>query len=175
MTIVIGLIQEGIIYMGSDRSMSDLYSISSPITPKIKKNGQFLIGYASSRGTGQIAHYMDFPNVLKKDVDKYMRTEFIFALKKEIDKFGLDISDDDKAAADFLVGIHGRLFDISTNEWQVNEYDKYTAIGAGSSFAIGSLDTSESWKDPVKKIKKALDVAINNNPNCKYPIDILHS
>ena len=82
MTIVIGLIDNGIIYMGSDRGMSDEYSISSPITPKIKKNGQFLIGYASSRGAGQVAHYVDFPNVLKKDVDKYMRTDFIFTLKK---------------------------------------------------------------------------------------------
>jgi len=37
MTIVIGLIDNGIVYMGSDRAMSDEYSISSPITPKIKK------------------------------------------------------------------------------------------------------------------------------------------
>ena len=99
MTIVIGLIDNGIIYMGSDRGMSDEYSISSPITPKIKKNGQFLIGYASSRGAGQVAHYVDFPNVLKKDLDKYMRTDFIFTLKKAIEPFGLDISDDDKAKA----------------------------------------------------------------------------
>jgi hypothetical protein len=110
MTIVIGLIDNGIVYMGSDRAMSDEYSISSPITPKIKKNGQFLIGYASSRGSGQVAHYIDFPNVVKKDVDKYMRTDFILTLKKAIEPYGLDISDDDKAAADFLVGIHGRLF-----------------------------------------------------------------
>jgi hypothetical protein len=175
MTIVIGLIDNGIVYMGSDRAMSDEYSISSPITPKIKKNGQFLIGYASSRGSGQLAHYIDFPNVVKKDVDKFMRTDFIITLKKFIDQYGLDISDNDKAAADFLVGIHGRLFELSTNDWQVNEYDKYTAIGSGSQFAIGSLDTSYTWKDPIKKIKTALDTAIKNSPQCDYPIDILHS
>ena len=45
MTIVIGLIDNGIVYMGSDRAMSDEYSISSPITPKIKKNGQNLMRY----------------------------------------------------------------------------------------------------------------------------------
>ncbi len=175
MTIVIGLIDNGIVYMGSDRAMSDEYSISSPITPKIKKNGQFLIGYASSRGSGQVAHYIDFPNVVKKDVDKYMRTDFILTLKKAIEPYGIDISDDDKAAADFLVGIYGRLFNISTNDWQVNEYDKYTAIGSGNSYAIGSLDTSHTWKDPIKKIKTALDSAIKNSPQCNYPIDILQS
>jgi ATP-dependent protease HslVU (ClpYQ) peptidase subunit len=175
MTIVIGLIDNGIVYMGSDRAMSDEYSISSPITPKIKKNGQFLIGYASSRGSGQVAHYIDFPNVLKKDVDKYMRTDFILTLKKAIEPFGIDISDVDKAAADFLVGVHGRLFNISTNDWQVNEYDKYIAIGSGSQFATGSLDTSYTWKDPNKKITKALESAIKNSPQCIYPIDILHS
>ena len=95
MTIVIGLIDNGIVYMGSDRAMSDEYSISSPITPKIKKNGQFLIGYASSRGSGQVAHYIDFPNVVKKDVDKYMSTDFILTLKKAIETYGIDISDDD--------------------------------------------------------------------------------
>jgi 20S proteasome alpha/beta subunit len=73
------------------------------------------------------------------------------------------------------VGIHGRLFQISTNDWQVNEYDKYIAIGSGSQFAIGSLDTSYTWKDPIKKLKTALDVAIKNSPQCIYPIDILHS
>jgi ATP-dependent protease HslVU (ClpYQ) peptidase subunit len=175
MTIVIGLIDNGIVYMGSDRAMSDEYSISSPITPKIKKNGQFLIGYSSSRGSGQVAHYIDFPNVLKKDVDKYMRTDFIFTLKKAIDQYGIDISDDDKAAADFLVGVHGKLFQISTNDWQVNEYDNYIAIGSGANFAIGSLDTSYKLKDPIKKIKIALDVAIKNSPQCDYPIDILQS
>jgi hypothetical protein len=173
MTIVIGMIYDGIVYMGSDRGMSDEYSISSPITPKIKRNGQFLIGYSSSRGSGQVAHYIDFPNVLKKDVDRYMRTEFIFTLKKAIDQYGIDISDNDKAAADFLVGIHGKLFQISTNDWQVNEYDNYIAIGSGNQFSTGSLDTSIIWKDPIKRIKKALDIAINNSPQCVYPIDIL--
>jgi hypothetical protein len=104
-----------------------------------------------------------------------MRTDFILTLKKSIDQYGLDISDDDKAAADFLVGIHGRLFEISTNDWQVNEYDKYTAIGSGNAYAIGSLDTSYTWKDPIKKIKTALESAIKNSPQCDYPIDILHS
>ena len=73
------------------------------------------------------------------------------------------------------MGVHGRLFNISTNDWQVNEYDKYTAIGSGNSYAIGSLDTSIIWKDPIKRIKKALDVAIKNSPQCNYPIDILNS
>lgn len=172
MTIVIGMISNNKVYMGSDRGMSDTYSISSPITPKIKKNGQFLIGYASSRGSGQVAHYIDFPNVNKRDVDKYMRTDFILTLKKAIDQFGLDISDDDKAAADFLVGIHGRLFEIATNDWQVNEYEDYIAIGSGSQFALGSLYTSKIWKDPNKRIIKALECSIKYSPQCSYPVDI---
>jgi hypothetical protein len=44
-----------------------------------------------------------------------------------------------------------------------------------STIAPPSLDTSYTWKDPIKKLKTALDIAIKNSPQCNYPIDILHS
>ena len=174
MTVIAALISDGIVYMGGDRGMGDESYITSPLTPKIAHNGSYLIGYANSRGTGQILHYIDLPTPDKKNLDKFMRTTFVKAIKREYYEYGVDIYDDNKGAADFLVGVNGRLFEISTNDWMVNEYDDYVATGSGGAFAIASLHTSSNWTNPERRIEKALECAARFSPTCSYPFDILY-
>lgn len=173
MTVIAALISDGIVYMGGDRGMGDENYMTSPLTPKVAKNGSYLIGYANSRGTGQMFHYVDLPTPDKKNLDKFMRTTFVKAVKRELDEYGVDINNEDKGAADILIGVNGRLFEMSTNDWMVNEYDDYVAIGSGGSYAIASLHTSSGWTNGERRIEKALECAIRFTPTCSYPFDIL--
>ena len=94
------------------------------------------------------------------------------ALQKAADEFKIDISNDENGA-DLLVGISGRLFEISTMDWSVGEYHTI-ATGSGFPYAMGSLHTSRFTDDPVWRIKEAVNAAIKYSPSCVGPIDILY-
>ncbi len=69
------------------------------------------------------------------------------------------------------MGVDGRLFEISSEDWHISEFE-YTSIGSGSPIALGSLHTTRSWKDQEKRIRYALQAAVCISPTCLGPIDI---
>lgn len=172
MTIIAGLVRDGKVYMGADRGMSDDKFIGSMLQPKVKKVGNMLIGYAASLGAGQMAHYLDFPTPQDNDMAKYVRTVVSKVLMEAYQEFGIDFTEDDKAAADFLIGINGHLFELNTNDWSVAEYD-LIATGSGSPYAMGSLFSTRDWDNSKNRIREAVKAAIKYSPSCQSPIDVL--
>lgn len=173
MTVIVGLVEDGKVYIGGDRGMSDKTFIGSMLTPKVAKVGPIIIGYAGSQGTGQLAHYLQYPKITTDNIIKYVRTDFVKVLQKACEEYNVDITDSEKAAADFLVGVEGHLFEINTEEWSVAEYD-HIAIGSGYCYALGSLHaTSEFDLTPRARVKMALDASVKYSPECRGPLDIL--
>jgi hypothetical protein len=83
------------------------------------------------------------------------------------------ISIDSTNDTDILIGIRGRLFELSPVDWSVAEVLE-TAIGSGGDFALGSLHTTKEFPaTPEFRIEYALNAAIAYSPNCQGPIDIL--
>jgi hypothetical protein len=101
-----------------------------------------------------------------------MRIQFCGSLQKAAEEFKIDISNDENGA-DLLVGVAGRLFEISTMDWSVGEYHTI-ATGSGFPYAMGSLHTSRFTDDPGWRIKEAVSAAIKYSPSCVGPIDILY-
>ena len=169
MTCIVGIAKDGIVYIGGDRGASD-GNILLPLTrPKVKKCGEYLIGYAGSMGIGQLAHYIDMPPI-GKNIEKTLRTSFVKALKTAIDEYGNSSHIDDNST-DWLIGVQGRLFEISSEDWGVCEFAE-SSIGSGNSIALGSLHTSRNWKDQEKRIRYSLEAAVEISPSCSGPIDI---
>ena len=171
MTILVGLTYKGKVYMGADRSMSDNNYITALARPKIRKHGPFLIGFSGSLGTGQLSTYATYPDINTTNLESFMRISFCGALQRAAEDFKIDISNDDNGA-DLLVGIAGRLFEISTLDWSVGEYTQ-CATGSGYPYAMGSLHTSRYTDDPVWRIKEAVSASIKFSPSCVGPIDVL--
>lgn len=170
MTCIAGIAKDGIVYIGGDRGISDPYTILTLTRPKIKQCGEYLIGFAGSLGIGELAHYIDLPIIGNKNVEKTLRTLFVKALKNAIEEYG-NASHIDDNSTDWLVGVQGRLFEISSEDWSVAEIDE-TAIGSGNNIALGSLHTTRSWKDQEKRIRYSLNAAVDISPSCSGPIDI---
>lgn len=170
MTCIVGIAKDGIIYMGGDRGASDSYTILSLSHPKVKQCGDYLIGFAGSLGIGELAHYIDLPPI-GKNIEKTLRTSFVKALKNAIEEYG-NASHLDDNSTDWLIGVQGRLFEISSEDWSVAEFNE-TSIGSGNNIALGSLHTTRSWKDQEKRIKHSLQAAVDISPSCSGPIDIL--
>ena len=170
MTCIVGIAKDGIIYMGGDRGASDSYTILSLSRPKVKQCGDYLIGFAGSLGIGELAHYIDLPPI-GKNIEKTLRTSFVKALKNAIEEY-CNASHLDDNSTDWLIGVQGRLFEISSEDWSVAEFNE-TSIGSGNNIALGSLHTTRSWKDQEKRIKHSLQAAVDISPSCSGPIDIL--
>lgn len=171
MTILVGLVNRGKVYMGADRSMSDNNYITALARPKIRKTGPFIIGFSGSLGTGQLSTYATYPEINTTDLGSWMRISFCGALQRAAEEFKIDINNDDNGA-DLLVGVAGRLFEISTMDWSVGEYTM-CATGSGYPYAMGSLHTSRYTDDPTWRIKEAVSASIKYSPSCVGPVDVL--
>jgi ATP-dependent protease HslVU (ClpYQ) peptidase subunit len=168
-TCIVGIARDGIVYIGGDRGASDTYAILPLSRPKIKQCGEYLIGFAGSLGIGELAHYIDLPPI-GKNIEKTLRTSFVKSLKNAIEEYG-NASHLEENSTDWLVGVQGRLFEVSSEDWSVAEYQE-SSIGSGNAIALGSLHTTKNWKDQGKRIRYALDAAVEISPSCLGPIDI---
>ena len=172
MTVIVGIVdkENEVVYLASDRGLSDDDVIVSMSSPKIRQNGLYLIGYSDSPGTGQLLHWITLPTPPKRNLDKFMRTTFATTVRKQLIESGVDLKDN--AHASFLIGVSGCLFYMDTEDWQVIEAD-YMAIGSGASIAMGSLYTTETWKSAEKRAMVAVNAAVKLSPTCQDPIDLL--
>lgn len=172
MTCIVGISDNGKVYIGGDRGASDGSSIVSLSTPKVCIRDEWIFGYAGSMGIGQIMQIINIP-ILSEDDDPFMvlRMDVVDAFKSMMDIQGLSITEDNDT--DILIGIRGRLFEFSPADWSVAEV-KETAIGSGGNFALGSLYTSNTNEDPIYRIGMALGAAITYSPTCQGSIDILY-
>lgn len=170
MTCIVGIAHNGEVFLASDRGLSDDDIITSMSAPKIRQNDKYLIGYADSPGTGQLLHWITLPTPPRNNVEKFMRTTFVNAVRKQLNDSGVDLKDG--AHASFLIGVSGQLFFVDTTDWQVTECE-YMAIGSGSSIAMGSLYTTQTWKSAEKRAYTAVSAAIELSPSCMGPVDTL--
>ena len=171
MTILAGLTHNGKVYLGADRAMSDSNFISPLSKPKIRKVGPYIIGYSGSLGTGQLTTFATYPDINTSNLEAWMRMSFCGALQRAAEEYKIDINTDENGA-DLLVGIQGRLFEISTIDWSVGEYNMI-ATGSGFPFSMGSLHTTRYTYDPTCRRKEAVGAAIKYSPSCVGPIDVL--
>lgn len=171
MTVIVGVAREGKVYMAGDRGMSDKEFIGSTMSPKVRKVGQLVIGYSASAGTGQLAHLVNYPPVNTDNLESWLRVDFCDAYQKAAELFKIDINTEDNGA-DLLVGVAGRLFEITTEDWSVSEYAEI-ATGSGFSYAMGSLYSTRDWDNPRNRVREAVNAAVKYSTSCAKPVDIV--
>lgn len=182
MTCIVGLIEDGKVYMGGDSAgVSNNYShIISREDTKVFKNGKFLIGYTTSFRMGQLLRFSFNPPEITEgqDLYEYMCTSFITEVMNvmEKNKFAT-INNNEISGGKFLVGVEGRLFEVG-NDFDVGELKgNFGACGSGVYFAFGALETlerlSKKYISPESKIELALVVAEKYSPGVCGPFNVL--
>ncbi len=183
MTCIVGLRdKDGNIYIGGDSCASEPVGMQTRHDVKVFKvenNGQIvIIGFCSSFRMGQVLRYkLKLPRRKpNENIDKWMCTKFIEAVKRVLDSEGLLTVDEggaDSSAGPFLVAYEKRLFKIDT-DFQVAEHRKsYDAAGVGESYAYASLYTTDDdvieGMDPISRIIIALKAATEFSPYVRPP------
>jgi ATP-dependent protease HslVU (ClpYQ) peptidase subunit len=140
MSTVIGLMDGKDIYIGADsRASTDDGDIRPVICKKFFKNGPFTIAYVGSVRSGQILmpnffsppkNIMDLPDAIKEQCE-------------EKGCLCLGPNQESLMACNYLVVYRKKLYEILI-DFQLAEIPSYAAVGCGSSYALGSLYTTEN-------------------------------
>jgi len=156
MSCVVGLLQNGKVYMGADGVATNPRAEYRPVfCEKLFWNGDYLIGFTGSIRTGQLIKpdYFTPPKDIKEMPD---------AMYEYFTKKGVICNDEDGAViqqSNFLIAWKGELYDILL-DFQMNKtYGYYNAIGSGANTALGSFFTSKRVKSPSKRVLTALKAA----------------
>lgn len=170
MTCIVGIVHDGVVYMGGERAVSDGKFIQAMKEPKVVERGEYLFAYAGNIGIGQfVMNNFKFP-AINSDIDRHMHGVFIPALRKFFKDNDMSFKEEDEV--EFMIGVRGRLYTFHGYDLQLVSLDLAT-IGSGGGVAIGSLHTSSHWSDHKRRIKVAIEAAIEYTAFCIKPIDIL--
>jgi ATP-dependent protease HslVU (ClpYQ) peptidase subunit len=161
MTAIVGLAQNGKVYIGGDSAgVSDLDLRVRADTKVFERHG-YLFGFTTSFRMGQLIRYSLKAKPPKGNLDAFMATKFIDSLRDCLKHGGWAKKEFDREeGGTFLVGVHGKLFTIYGDYQVAKAADGFAAVGCGDSYALGAMYASAgSGIKPRKRIKLALKAA----------------
>ncbi|MEV6791284.1 hypothetical protein AB0M87_04625 [Streptomyces sp. NPDC051320] len=171
MTAIVGLAQDGRVYLGGDSAGVAGYSLTVRTDAKVFTNGLYAMGFTTSFRMGQLLRYAFQPPRPKGDLSRFMVTTFVDALRTCLKDGGWAKKNaDQEEAGTFLVGVHGQLFTIH-DDYQVAEpADLYAAVGCGHELATGALfATAGTDMKPRRRIRVALEAAEHASAGVRGP------
>jgi len=162
MTCIVGLVHKGRVHIGGDSAAVGGLSLMVRENRKVFRNGDFVMGFTSSFRMGQLLAFSFSPPKPRQgtDIMAYMVTDFVDTARATMKAGGYArIESSAEHGGTFLVGYAGRLFQIE-GDFQVGESSHgFDAIGCGYDIALGSLHSTRDWKDPIKRLRAALEAA----------------
>lgn len=142
MTCIVGLVEGNTVWIGGDSAGVGGYSLTVRADEKVFRNGPMLFGFTSSFRMGQVLRYaFDVPDHdPRTDIDKYMATTFVDALRECLKKHGVaSKSNEVESCGTFLVAYRGQLFCVQDDYQIAKAVDQFDAVGCGHDVAKGSL------------------------------------
>lgn len=182
MTCIVGLVENGVAWLGADSCGSNGYDKTIRKDKKIfkLKDTSAIIGYTSSFRMGQLLMYSnnlidkrDEPNINHEYLVKY----FIPNVIKLFEDGGYSTNKSgEKQGGEFLLAYKDKLYKIES-DYQVGEScDNYDACGSGEAYALGSLKTTEDMNmTPKERIHKALESASKFSCGVAPPFYIINT
>jgi len=176
MTCIVGVQTPTGVIIGGDSGGLSGYVLMHRADPKVFINGDYLIGFTSSFRMGQLLRYADLPKVLDRkgdDLDRFMTTEFVDAVRKVLKDGGFAKKDSEQEEGGvFLIGVSGRLFRLES-DYQIGwSTDGYEACGSGQHVAFGALHATRR-SAPMRRVQRALEAAEHHNAGVHGPFTIL--
>ncbi len=175
MTCIVGLIEDGRIWMGGDSCASN-GTTRTLNTPKVFRRGPYLIGFAGSMREGHIMQYIvKLPDPPRTNLDKFMATDFTNAMRKGFKAGGQmgQVNQREEHVSNFMLAVRGRLY-TSWQDFQIiGPRAGYDAIGSGADAALGAMYALNPYNvAPRQKILAALKASAQFNEKVAPPFHI---
>lgn len=176
MTCIIGVVEEGKVYIGGDSAGVAGFNLECRTDCKVFRNGPMLLGFTSSFRMGQLLRYAlkvpEHPEGMSNM--EYMTTLFVDAVRQCLKDGGYaKKTNEEESAGTFIVGYRGELFKVE-NDYQVGQtIDPFMATGSGEQVALGYLHATREgamgYEYPVQRIMDTLDAVQRFNAAVRAP------
>lgn len=176
MTCIVGIQHTQGVTIGGDSAGSSGTSLTIRADDKVFVRDRYIFGFTSSFRMGQLLRYSaDLPEPPRRDLDRFMVTEFIGAVRRAFTDGGYMSNNSGREdSGTFLVGVSGRLFTIHSDHQVAQAAVGYESVGCGGDLAMGSLYTSGALqvRDPVRRTRLALTAAAYASTSVAAPFKI---
>lgn len=171
MTVIVGLVHKGRVHLGGDSAGVAGYQLTIRADRKVFRNGPYVFGFTTSFRMGQLLHHALKAPHPSGDLDRFMVTTFVDALRTCLKDGGWARKDSEQEqGGTFLVGIHGRLFTIDSDYQCGEPADGYAAVGCGDELALGALHaTATLGLRPRERLAAALAAADHHSAGVAAP------
>lgn len=173
MTCILGLCEDGKVYIGADSASVAGLEVRETKLPKVFQVGRFIIGYTDSFRMGQILrHHLEVrPQGEESDME-YMVRAFAETVRKALKEHGYaHVEHNEEKGGTFLVGYKGHLYSMES-DFQVNEMaDGMDACGCGRYYALGAL-RAVTEGTPSERLSLAMKVASYFSGGVRPPFKI---
>ncbi|GLX99677.1 MULTISPECIES: hypothetical protein [Actinoplanes] len=162
MTAIAGLTHAGSVFIGGDSAgVGGGWDLTIRADAKVFRNRGYLFGFTTSFRMGQLIRYSLKPPAPKGDLDKFMSTTFVDALRDCLKKGGWARKDSEQeSGGTFLVGVRGRLYTVYDDYQLAKAADGFAAVGCGDQIALGAFyATAGTDLKPRKRVRVALQAA----------------
>lgn len=161
MTCIIGLVEDGRVYMVSDSAASGGNTSRRIAGSKIAKHGDFLVGASGSTVTLDVIS--ELPSFHVEEGDDIRKLVFLFSnmLREKLKE--LDLTIDYESATSLpsfshvIVGVAGRLFTIQ-HDFSIIEYNEpFASIGSCDEIVLGAISVTPRI-EPIQRLTLIMDV-----------------
>ena len=170
MTCIAGIMKDGKVYLAGERGASEGNYIVPIDKPKIWTAGPYICGVAGTC-VGQLIQYNFTPPAPEGNADKFMHGKFLKSLKTFYSEWDIGGKESELS---LLIGLKGKLYEHDAADLTLVSYERdFIAVGSGADYAMGSLYSTQSHKDPKRRLTLAINAAVTYSTSCIGPIDIL--
>lgn len=175
MTCIVGLVDQGRVWVGGDSAGVAGYDLTVRADRKVFRNGPYVMGFTDSFRMGQLLRHGFEPPVppdVPAALEAFMATAFIDAVRDRLKTGGWARKDNERESGGcFLVGVCGRLFKVDS-DFQVGESaDGWMAVGVGDQVAHGVLYAS-AGRPAMDRVVVALAAAERCSAGVRRPFTV---
>ncbi len=180
MTCIVGVEQDGKVWMGSDSAASDGHVIYVVDSPKLITNGPITFGYTSSfRFADLLKFKLKFPAQKKAQDDRdYLVGVVVEKIRESLKEGGYARVDSHRdSGGTALMSYRGMLYKLQDDFSVLRCVDQYASCGSGTEFAMGSLFTThgDARFPPSERVKMALQAAAKHCCTVQGPEHIIQT
>lgn len=175
MTCIVGIQENGKVYIGGDSAGVAGWDLSVWSDEKVFRNGEFLFGFTHSFRMGQLLRFaFSAPSRAENMEDyKYLVTNFTDAIRNCLKSGGFATTKDGaEVGGKFLFGYRGKLYCMQADYQVAKTVDGYAAAGCGDSIALGSM-FSTAGKAPRERVEIALNAAERLSAGVRGPFTVM--
>jgi hypothetical protein len=169
-TAVAGLVHNGRVHLGADSAGVAGWNLTVRADPKVFTVGHYVLGFTSSFRMGQLLNHAFNPPAPTGELSRFMATVWIDAVRECLKTGGWATkTSEQESGGTFLVGVHGRLFEVNS-DYQVGEpADPYAAVGCGFELCLGALHATARIVSPKRRLMMALEAAERHSAGVRGP------